>query len=423
VHSQSGASLSLPLLAQLSHSARVLPSSRFLGSCPATTPGDRALLAAAASRSAEARAVAKVAQGATVLFALPLGLLASRMRERFQGLPHLDIDTCHGAFKLDRPDARYLPLVAPYDMVVVDEISLLSQEHFEQILQLWRAADKVPALVFLGDKFQLPGMGDARAWDSACWNRRELRFLQLLHPFRCKDPAFAAVLKVLRISKPSERLVEQICCGHKAWPSRLPTTRDVAKLIADHPDTTLVTATRRGAQLLNDLALEAIFRKRSPLAILPGDPEMNPTNYVNGKFRSDTMPEPMPVPIFKGMHLYLTKNISKESDFVNGMSCTVEAYCAASGVLKVRTKTNMRLVVFRWTDIERGRATFFPIRLGYASTINKVQGDEFRHITIWLDAENVPAAGYTALSRVERATDYLLGGWMTPAHFVPATHR
>jgi hypothetical protein len=174
---------------------------------------------------------------------------------------------------------------------------------------------------------------------------------------------------------------------------------------------------------LNELALAAIFGNRSPLGVLPGDPEMNPANYVDGKFRTDAVPVATPVPIFKHMQLYLTKNVSKESDFVNGMRCTVEAYCSTANILKVRTKTNLRLVIFLWTDVERAGAKYFPIRLGYASTINKVQGDEFKHITIWLDAPNVPAAGYTALSRVERGSDYLLGGWLSPAHFVPATHK
>ena len=33
----------------------------------------------------------------------------------------------------------------------------------------------------------------------------------------------------------------------------------------------------------------------------------------------------------------------------------------------------------------------------------QVQGDEFKHITVVLDKKFCPAAGYTALSRVERS--------------------
>ena len=52
---------------------------------------------------------------------------------------------------------------------------------------------------------------------------------------------------------------------------------------------------------------------------------------------------------------------------------------------------------------------------------NQVQGDEFKHITVVLDKQFCPAAGYTALSRVERASAYMLAGKMTREHFVPAT--
>ena len=32
----------------------------------------------------------------------------------------------------------------------------MSHKHFEHIIQMWEAADKVPALVFAGDFWQLP---------------------------------------------------------------------------------------------------------------------------------------------------------------------------------------------------------------------------------------------------------------------------
>ena len=73
-----------------------------------------------------------------------------------------------------------------------------------------------------------------------------------------------------------------------------------------------------------------------------------------------------------------------------------------------------------WTDKDHGKTAYFPIRLGYASNVHKVQGDEFDHVTIWLDIENMPAAGYAALSRVKDAKNYLIGGKVTTHHFVPA---
>ena len=67
-----------------------------------------------------------------------------------------------------------------------------------------------------------------------------------------------------------------------------------------------------------------------------------------------------------------------------------------------------------------GNVTCFPVRLGYASTIQKVQGSTLDHITIWLDTPGCKAAAYVAMSRVRYDTDYLIAGLVRPGHFVPA---
>jgi ATP-dependent exoDNAse (exonuclease V) alpha subunit len=364
-----------------------------------------------------------LAKGARVLFALPTAQLASRMRSKLGTLPNLEIDTCHAAFKLDSEESESFPLMTPYDLVIVDELSLLDQPQFERMLRLWRTADKVPALVFLGDKWQLPGVGATRPWESPAWKIGQIRFVKLIHAWRCKDEAFRRILDALRTSRPTKasRLVQKICLGHKAWKGDRPDKKDVARLFEKHPATTIVTATRKGSSEMNRLAVEALYGRKRPLVILPGDIEANVNNYKDGKLdASGKKLAPADVPIFKGMKLYLTKNVRKSDDYVNGMSCTVEQWYEAERCLRVKTSTGKQLTITPWTDVDHGKVAFYPIRLGYASTIHKAQGDEFKHITIWLDVPNMRAAGYTALSRVSTGKDYLIGGIMTVDHFVPA---
>eukprot|EP00438_Fugacium_kawagutii_P025799 Skav209824 [mRNA] locus=scaffold2424:121002:121373:+ [translate_table: standard] len=122
------------------------------------------------------------------------------------------------------------------------------------------------------------------------------------------------------------------------------------------------------------------------------------------------------------MRLYLTRNVNKEADFVNGMSCTVENYDSASKCLHVVTKTGRQLAVYPMTDYvpDCGYVTAYPVRPGYAGAMHKLQGAELEHITVWLDIKNAKAAGYVALSRVQTDNDYLLGGVVTVKHFRPA---
>ena len=76
-------------------------------------------------------------------------------------------------------------------------------------------------------------------------------------------------------------------------------------------------------------------------------------------------------------------------------------------------------------QLENGRTvrtTFLPIRVGYAVNLHKVQGATLDHVTIWLDAPYVEAAGYVALSRVRRDADWRFVGILSTDHFVPASN-
>ena len=160
--------------------------------------------------------------------------------------------------------------MTPYDLVVIDELSLLKKEHFERILRLWRVAERVPTLIFLGDKTQLPGMGKWRAWHSSAWTKTLLKFVHLHQAFRCKDPKFMRILRALRTHKPTKRsrLVERICRKHKAWKGEEPDVQDIKRLLRQHPEAAMVTCRRHNAEKLNKLAIEALFGNKAPLVTL-----------------------------------------------------------------------------------------------------------------------------------------------------------
>jgi len=69
---------------------------------------------------------------------------------------------------------------------------------------------------------------------------------------------------------------------------------------------------------------------------------------------------------------------------------------------------------------DKRRVSCFPVRLGYACTIPKVQEMTLPHVTIWLDCICCRAAAYIAMSRVATDDNYVIAGAVTPKHFVPA---
>ncbi|CAK9001394.1 ATP-dependent DNA helicase pif1, partial [Durusdinium trenchii] len=252
--------------------------------------------------------------------------------------PEVVIDTYHAAFGLDEKPGAAAVGLAQYALVIIDEISQMQAHHFEHVCKLWAQADNFPVILLVGDELQMCGFGDRRAWTP---------------------------------------------------PHKLDVAA-VQKLLKSHPDTVILTCTRKGAQTINELALQ-LFPRFPPLAVLDGDVASNPENYDDGALLEDLRAlRPLRLPIFKGMRAIFTHNVRKDVDFVNGMACVVQGYEGRTKAVEVLTATGHR-----------------------------VMGAELNHVTAFLDCPGVPGAAYTALNRVSFGKDVLVGGVVTAAHFQP----
>ena len=378
--------------------------------------GKSTALEVAVQRAAEA--------GAHVGIACPTGVLASAYREKFPGL---DVDTLHGMFLLHLPQEETWDCMASFDLVVIDEVGQLSRATFERLLWLWDNADRRPALVFVGDFHQLRGIDPTRASDSPRWRGVVKRHLQTMR--RCKCPDLRWKLELLRTTKPSKEQLLRILRGHRAMPDRgpgvspEPTELDVQGMLQETPQTLFLTITRRNAALLNDLAVRALYGDAAPLCFVPGDYESNVDNY--DEFGQLVDCQPLHLPVHEGMRVTLTRNVQKEQNFVNGMRGVVLAVQRSS--VLVLTHCGNVVSVFPYTDDEiiiageRRRVTYLPMRLGYATNLQKIQGATLEHVTVWLDVPNVEAAAYAALSRVQYDENWRFIGHVTRHHFTPAS--
>ncbi len=356
--------------------------------------------------------------GARILIACPTGKLSSSYRQRWEGVT---IDTVHGAFCLYKAEAEATDVMRAFDLIIVDEIGQLSMKTFERLMRLWRAADKLPTLVLLGDFCQLPGFEVERPFHSPLWRSAELHLLHLRQMRRCKCAKLKWKLELLRQFQPTKTQLRAILKGHRSPPvgyyedpSHKIITEFVVRGVYENgpKDTLFLTITRSAAALLNAHALEYFFGRIAPQKIVPADPEAHLNNYVGSKM---TGTAPSRLPLYVGLRVVLTRNRDKANDFVNGMGATV-THIAKKGIY-VRTDSGRRLCVYPMTD--DNRVTYYPLRLGYATTLHKVQGATLRHITIWLDIPNVPGAAYVALSRVSLDQQWRFIGGLSVHHFKP----
>ena len=363
------------------------------------------------------------AKGARVLFVLSTGQLSSEMRARH---PDLDVDTFHGGLWFYKDLSEALAIMTQYDLIILDEVSMLTDSQFEKAAQMWQAADKLPAILLLGDFWQLPVIDKtARRCDESPLWRANVKGVHFRGQVRCKDKTLQKKLDTLRTAVPSVAQLRKILKRHRAWTSHAPEAWDVLQLPRKHPDTTIVTCTRKASAQVNDLATDVLFRDRNKTALgtLPLDYEMNEANFdQSGKLKPKIKLEPAMTDLYEGQRIFLTRNLDKDNGFVNGMPATIQSYDPASKCLQVLTKLGKTLAVHpRTEEVDKHRnATSYPVRLGYSTTVPKIQGATLPHITLWLDRPGCRAAAYVALSRAQRDDDYLIAGRVSPKYFVPA---
>ena len=363
-----------------------------------------------------------VKTGAHVGVACPTGMLATRYRARHADL---DIDTVHGMFALHKDELATADIMKIYDLIVIDEIGQLPVWIFDRLLRLWDAADRRPALVFVGDFCQLTGTDGTTARDSPRWPQMNVWTLREMR--RCKCDRLKWKLQLLRSAIPDGRQLKKIVRGHRA---NLPARRargnvldaeDVAVVLKETPNTTFVTISRRGTAKVNRHAVRALFSDADVLGHIPCDPQENFDNF-RGKAQVDAQPFWMPV--YEGMRVTITRNTDKENGFVNGMGAVVERM-RNSGV-QVKTDEGKVLLIHpiaQECSLQDGTClttTAFPLRLGYSTTLHKIQGATLSHITIWMDVPFVRAALYVALSRVQHDRDWRFVGCIERRHCLPA---
>ena len=154
-------------------------------------------------------------KGARILFVLPTGQLSSEMRAQHPGL---DVDTFHGGLWFHKDISEALGIMTQYDLVILDEVSMLTASQFEKVVQMWQAADKLPAILLLGDFWQLPVVDKtARRCDESSQWRTNVKVIHFTEQVRCKDKTLQKKLDALRTAVPSVRQLRQILRRHRAW--------------------------------------------------------------------------------------------------------------------------------------------------------------------------------------------------------------
>ena len=151
-----------------------------------------------------------------------------------------------------------------------------------------------------------------------------------------------------------------------------------------------MTVSRAAAQRINNGVSQKLFAEQQPLTNLPcaavaGGPDILP---------------------YRGMKIVITENRDKTSRIVNSQDATIVS--SRGQTIIIQFADGERAFVYPVTHAVEGQGdvTRYPFTPAYARTICKSQGQNLKHLLVWLDCPTVPPGfAYVALSRVRRKSD------------------
>lgn len=258
-----------------------------------------------------------------------------------------------------------------YDLIVIDEASMISRPTFDKIATTLCALPKRPVLVIAGDKVQQQPIGskDGRIVQLvSILNDDTLRNNTITYvlnrQFRCLDASYAAFMDHLRYWQPNQQFLDRIQDGCVVEGALQLTDDTMWQAITQEPNTTVLTVSREGADHINRVVLHRLFQHMTPISNIP----------CQGRFCT--------FPVYNEMKVLITENRDKDSGFVNGQRATVTSSQNNTVLLTLPNKKTLFTHPISKIDQQGYRHVSYPFTPGYSVTICKTRSNSSKSYTV-----------------------------------------
>lgn len=334
----------------------------------------------------------------------------------------LDIQDVRDTETVAKITKRRRAIFENLDALVIDEISMVSADVMDMIdhkLRIARNKD-LPfggcQMIVFGDLYQLPPVvvgetakqfmrdhyGTTFFFGAPGVKQGDFQTIELSHIYRQKDEHFINLLNSIRLGKRTDDILADINMSCVETPS----------------DDTFITlaATNAVADNIN----------RARLAEIP-EPEYNFDGRITGDLSANSLPTEMNLKLKVGALVMMTKNdtnieANKKPRWANGTLAVISGLTPDS--IKVRIdnseykidKTTWEKCQYDYDEKTKtiskdivGTFTQFPVKLAYAITIHKSQGQTYSAVKIDLArGAFAPGQVYVALSRCQSLNNLYL---------------
>ena len=225
----------------------------------------------------------------------------------------------------------------------------------------------------------------------------------LTNQHRVADPYYLRFFHTIRKWVPTQQLLDGIQEGRVISQSETVTDDDILCAYYSNPENTVLTFTKKAANHINNININAIFDRQQPLAHVQLDCDLPP------------------MPIYQGMRVVVTQNRDKPNGIVNGQTGVVHIVHHHSIYLKL---PNEKIVAVYPVTMKKhvSSTTLYPFCPAYAMTMCKAQGRTLPKVVLWFDRDSIPpGTAYVALSRVKSRNDISFIQKLIPHYFSPVS--
>lgn len=201
-----------------------------------------------------------ISQAENVLIATPTGFLATKFKYLFQD--DIDSDTVHAAFHFPvsvKDQLSYNWNLSNYDLIVIDELSMIPLKIFHHILETVSELPICPIVLLAGDDQQLQPIekvdGKIQTAETAMKSEQLPKIttkVLLTERHRSEDNDYAKFLQHIGHWRPSQNLLDKIQIGRTLFDND-PTDEQLLKALTENPNSTVITVSHNAANRINQV--------------------------------------------------------------------------------------------------------------------------------------------------------------------------
>lgn len=294
-------------------------------------------------------------------------------------------------------------IIHSMDLLVIDEISMVSDTLLDMIKLRLAQADFTGSLLFVGDFLQLPpvvrGYGEVRfAFESEAWKEFSFEIIELTHIYRTDDKEFIELLNHVRFGHIDEQIHNYLNEYIKPLPNDL---SEFTFLFGKNE-----TASRHNKAQLAFIDEEVFVKEAQIIKHLKTAKDAEVERFMNDARIEKELDLKIGAPVLFTRNSWNYFNgergiiVNIDSNYVY-VKKSDEKVVKLEAVAQSKSMWKEKIVEGKKEMVQESLFTIyqFPIKLAFAITIHKSQGMSIEDLIIETNEIFAPSQFYVALSR------------------------